>query len=135
MKITKQSKQLYQQASENLTLINKTWQNMDNDSVSFIICRSVKECMGNLLSCYLMMKKGKPSRSKSIGDLVNQCAEINEQFKKIDQRWISCKSYNFTTAADVFCNSTQRVRVCTMIANGIKKIIDEELSKANGFPI
>ena len=123
---TQRSNQLYQKACEELSLINQTWQKRNNDSVSFLVCQSIKECICNFLQSYLLMKKGKLSRSKSIAGLVNQCAEINEQFKKIDLRWISCKDCNFNTEADVFCTSTQRVQICTLIANGIKKLIDDK---------
>ena|SRR3990170_7309817 len=131
MKITKQSKELYQQASDKLSLINQTWQKAENDTASFMICHSVKECMNDMLNCYLLMKKGKPASSKNLGDLVTQCAALDERFKQIDLRWLNCKEHDLETAGDVFCTSIQRIQICTWIANGIKKVVDDEMKILN----
>ena len=131
MKITKQSKALYEKANEELSLINHAWQNPGIDNLSFLFCQSVKECMYNFLSCFLLMKKGKTKITDNLGDLVNQCAEIDDRFKQIDLRWIVCKGHHFKTEADIFCTSSQQVQICTWIANGIKKLVDDEIKKTS----
>lgn len=90
--------------------------------------------MSHFLQCYILMKKGKLSRSKSIGDLFYECAELDNRLKKFDVRWIDCKDFNLNTKSDVFCISTQRIQVCAIITNGFKKLVDQEMEKMN-YPV
>ncbi len=133
MKTAQQSKELYQKANEQLSLINHAWQNPGIDNLSLLFCQGVKECMYNFLRCFLMIKKSKIKSTDNLGDLVNQCAAIDDRFKQIDLRWIVCKEHHFKTEADIFCTSTQQVQICTWIANGIKKLVDDEIKKT-GVP-
>jgi hypothetical protein len=129
MKATEESKELYQIANDELSLINRTLESSDNESIPFIICESVKECMYNFLKCYLLMKNEKPSASFSIGALVKECATIDERFKQIDLRCINCRDINLESNDDEFCTSVEQIKACTTITNGIKKIVDEEIEK------
>ena len=133
MKSTKEGKELYQLANDELSLINRTLQTADNESVSFIVCRSVKECMFNFLKCYLLMKNEKPSMAFSLGDLVKECTLLDERFKQIDLRWINCKDLNIESTDDQFCSSVQQIQSCLSITRGIKKIVDEEIEKISSL--
>lgn len=121
---------LYKKASNELQLINQSWEHMPDGSMSFLLCHDLKECLLNLMQCFIQLKKGKPSKSKDIAHLVSECAKIDKRFNKIDLRWFSCKEHEQSVKSDVFCYSADRVKACTWIANGIKRILDAELKKA-----
>jgi hypothetical protein len=127
MKITDQSKEMFREASEELNLIIQTWQNSEPDSVSFVVCHSVKECMEKLLKCYFLMQTGKMSKTRSLTTLLAQCADFDERLKKVDPRWVVCKDHNFKTSVGVFCDSHQQIEVCMLIANGIRNFIGDEI--------
>lgn len=130
MKITKQSTALYQKAIEELSLINQAWQRPKIDDLAFIFCQSVKECMHDLLSCFLLMKNGEFKSNDNLGNLVTQCAAIDDRFREIDLRWINCKEMNRNEDGTVFCSTPEQIKICIWIANGIRKLIDEDISKA-----
>ncbi len=129
MNISKQSMKLYQKASDELLMINQTLKNSELDHMSFLVCQSVKECMTDFLNCFLLIKKGERSHSKNLNDLVVECSAIDEQFKQLDLRWLSCGNHDFKKAGNVFCSSAQHTQVCIWIANGIKKVLDDEIKK------
>jgi hypothetical protein len=131
MKTTKQTQELYQQGNDYLALINKTMREAGEESTSFIVCQTVKECMYYLLHCYLLLKNGTRSSSGNLSELITQCAVLDERFGQIDVRMINCRDLNFETADDQFCMSPHHIQNCTSITNMIKKILDEEMNKVD----
>ena len=134
MKESKEFRQLYERASNTLAVINDSWNDSEKKSPRLLICFNVKDCMSDLLSAFLIMNKKKPAKSATLHMLIEQCAAIDERFKGIDLRWISCKDHPIEEDSAMYCTSTHHTQACTWILNGIKKVMDDSLKNPSTTP-
>jgi len=121
----------YGRATQDLALINRTWEKPDIADISFLFCQDVRQCLHDLLECFLLLREQPAGGTETTAELVRRCTELDARFSKLDLRWICCRDTTLETGSNVFCTSPSQTKICIWIANGVRKLVEEDLSKIN----
>lgn len=116
------SENLFVRAEAMMNNAEEELQRAEGDVVVPAVCYHTRKMIYNYLEGYLIRHMQAPHEPTSLKSLLNQCANINPDFKKINLSGFECKHDNEVDPT-AYCLSVTKVKSCYNIALEVQALI------------
>jgi HEPN domain-containing protein len=116
------SENLFVRAEHMLSNAEEELQRSEGDVVVPAVCYHTRKTIYNYLEGYLIRHMHAPKEPISLKSLLNQCVDINPEFKNINLSSFECK-HDEKVDPTAYCLSVSKVKSCFNIAQEVQALI------------
>ncbi|RXP45603.1 HEPN domain-containing protein [Lutibacter sp. HS1-25] len=120
--MSSRSQAFLNEGSRKLELAKDALNKPSEDIVSYSACKNSQFAIENYLKGFLLTNNVEFAVNATIGELYNQCVEIDENFKKIEISAIKCKNDQINGG---YCTGIGTLNACLDAADTIENYLKE----------
>ena len=112
---------LLEQADQFLNSALEESQRSESDSVTHTICMKSRKSSANYMMCFLFEHNKNPEQPITLERLLEQCIELNPNFKQVDLSVMGCRH---KPGEEAYCLGVDDVGKCLNVAKELKSIVN-----------
>ncbi len=125
--IDKETTEWLIKASSDLKIVEHELNLPEEEIVKDAVCFHCQQAVEKYLKAFLIYHKVKPKRTHDIGHLLDQCANIDEDFASIEVKELSIFGVDIRYPDDFYIPTIEEVKFYYNLAKQIKILVNSKL--------